>query len=82
MVYTKAFFIILHPLKTLLEQAAAIPNSLQCDECLKKFRNSVTAEFHATRSGHTNFSESTDIIKPLTGISEHMDCRSPLIIVL
>lgn len=50
-----------------IEQAAALPNSLQCDDCGKRFRDNVTAEYHATKSGHTNFSESTEVIKPLTG---------------
>lgn len=40
--------------------------SLVCNECGKKFRNSDTATFHATKSGHTDFSESTEAIAALT----------------
>ncbi|EHA52261.1 hypothetical protein MCOR27_011267 [Pyricularia oryzae] len=41
-------------------------NSLVCNECGKKFRNSDSATFHATKSGHTDFSESTEAIAHLT----------------
>jgi len=40
--------------------------SLVCNECGKKFRTHVEAEFHATKTEHTDFSESTDEIAPLT----------------
>lgn len=40
--------------------------SLVCNECGKKFRSQATAEFHASKSGHTDFAESTDEIAPLT----------------
>ncbi|KAF2269212.1 UBX domain protein [Lojkania enalia] len=40
--------------------------SLVCDDCGKKFRSIPQAEFHANKSGHENFSESTEEIKPLT----------------
>jgi uncharacterized UBP type Zn finger protein len=40
--------------------------SLVCDECGKKFRSVAQAEFHGTKSGHENFSESTEEIAPLT----------------
>lgn len=40
--------------------------SLVCDDCGKQFRSVAQAEFHATKSGHENFSESTVEIKPLT----------------
>ena len=40
--------------------------SLVCDDCGKKFRDESTAQFHASKSGHTNFSQSTDEIAPLT----------------
>ncbi|KAL5612231.1 hypothetical protein BROUX41_000229 [Berkeleyomyces rouxiae] len=41
-------------------------NSLVCNECGKLFKNADLATFHATKSGHTDFSESTEAIKPLT----------------
>lgn len=34
--------------------------------CGKLFRTEDEVQFHAVKSGHTNFSESTDEIKPLT----------------
>ncbi|CAK7219125.1 hypothetical protein SBRCBS47491_003740 [Sporothrix bragantina] len=40
--------------------------SLVCNECGKKFRSQATAEFHASKSGHTDFAESTEEIAPLT----------------
>ncbi|CAK7568063.1 MAG: hypothetical protein SEPTF4163_006044 [Sporothrix epigloea] len=40
--------------------------SLLCNECGKKFRSQATAEFHASKSGHTDFAESTEEIAPLT----------------
>ncbi|KKA26957.1 hypothetical protein TD95_001051 [Thielaviopsis punctulata] len=41
-------------------------NSLVCNECGKFFKNADLASFHATKSGHTDFAESTEKIKPLT----------------
>ncbi|KAJ3008708.1 hypothetical protein HKX48_008383 [Thoreauomyces humboldtii] len=46
------------------DQATA--QSLKCDDCGKLLRNPAAAEFHAVKSGHQNFSESTDAIAPLT----------------
>lgn len=40
--------------------------SLVCNECGKKFRGTAQAEFHASKSGHTDFAESTEEIVPLT----------------
>ncbi|AEO63603.1 uncharacterized protein THITE_2109091 [Thermothielavioides terrestris NRRL 8126] len=40
--------------------------SLVCNECGKKFRNHDQASFHASKTDHTDFSESTDEIAPLT----------------
>ncbi|OZJ05954.1 hypothetical protein BZG36_01180 [Bifiguratus adelaidae] len=40
--------------------------SLKCDDCGKLFRDAAGAERHAMRTEHTNFSESTMAIKPLT----------------
>ncbi|RVX67553.1 hypothetical protein B0A52_08906 [Exophiala mesophila] len=40
--------------------------SLVCNECGKKFRGTAQAEFHASKSGHTDFAESTEEIAPLT----------------
>ncbi|RAL05780.1 UBA and UBX domain-containing protein [Aspergillus ibericus CBS 121593] len=40
--------------------------SLVCNECGKKFRSHAQAEFHASKSGHVDFSESTEEIAALT----------------
>lgn len=46
--------------------AAAQAQSLVCNDCGKKMKGVAEAEFHASKSGHENFSESTEEIKPLT----------------
>ncbi|KAF2642428.1 hypothetical protein P280DRAFT_264914 [Massarina eburnea CBS 473.64] len=40
--------------------------SLVCNDCGKKFRSQAQAEWHASKTEHVNFSESTEEIKPLT----------------
>ncbi|RKP15876.1 hypothetical protein ROZALSC1DRAFT_31928, partial [Rozella allomycis CSF55] len=40
--------------------------SIRCDECGKHFKNQDHAEFHAAKSGHSNFSMSTDEVKPMS----------------
>lgn len=40
--------------------------SIKCEDCGKLFKNSLEIEFHATKSGHSNFAESTEEKKPLT----------------
>lgn len=40
--------------------------SLVCNDCGKRFRSTAQAEFHATKTEHTDFSESTEEIAPLT----------------
>ncbi|KAL2021797.1 hypothetical protein VTK56DRAFT_6571 [Thermocarpiscus australiensis] len=41
-------------------------HSLVCNECGKRFRNHDQASFHASKTDHTDFSESTEEIAPLT----------------
>ena len=41
------------------------PRSLVCNECGKKFRSQAQAEFHASKTEHTDFSESTEEVAPL-----------------
>ncbi|XP_023225418.1 UBX domain-containing protein 1-like isoform X1 [Centruroides sculpturatus] len=48
------------------EETSEQPKSVQCDECGKRFRSDAEIEFHAVKSGHKSFSESTEEIKPLT----------------
>ncbi|KAF2709176.1 hypothetical protein K504DRAFT_467152 [Pleomassaria siparia CBS 279.74] len=40
--------------------------SLTCDDCGRRLRSVAQAEWHASKTGHENFSESTEEIKPLT----------------
>ncbi|XP_017299954.1 UBX domain-containing protein 1-like [Diaphorina citri] len=40
--------------------------SIKCEDCGKLFQTQVEIEFHAAKSGHSNFSESTEEKKPLT----------------
>lgn len=40
--------------------------SLKCEDCNRLFRTQLEVEFHASKSGHSNFSESTEEKKPLT----------------
>ena len=40
--------------------------SLVCNDCGTQLRSHAAAEFHAAKTQHVNFSESTEEIKPLT----------------
>lgn len=40
--------------------------SLVCNDCGKKFRSQAQAEFHASKTQHVDFAESTEEIAPLT----------------
>ena len=41
-------------------------NSFKCDDCGMVFRNETEVTVHAGRTGHENFSESVDVLKPKT----------------
>ncbi|KAL9064553.1 MAG: hypothetical protein Q9157_007786 [Trypethelium eluteriae] len=41
-------------------------NSLVCQECGKRMRGTAEAEYHASKTQHTDFEQSTEEIKPLT----------------
>jgi len=43
-----------------------VAKSLICNDCQKILKDAQAAEFHAVKTGHQNFSESTEAIKPLT----------------
>lgn len=47
-------------------QPGEVAQSLVCEDCGKKFRSQAQAEWHASKTDHTNFAESTEEIKPLT----------------
>ncbi|KAJ2890459.1 hypothetical protein IWW38_004116, partial [Coemansia aciculifera] len=46
------------------EGASSVSNehaqSLVCNECNKQFKNADLAQYHATKTGHSDFSESTE----------------------
>jgi len=48
------------------EAPAMEAKSIKCEDCGRLFKTSLEVEFHATKSGHANFSESTEEKKPLT----------------
>lgn len=45
---------------------SAQPKSIKCDDCGKLFKSELDVQAHAARTQHSNFSESTDAIRPLT----------------
>ncbi|KZS17603.1 UBX domain-containing protein 1-B [Daphnia magna] len=47
-------------------ETASTAKSIKCDECNRLFSSSSEIEFHAAKTGHSQFSESTDEKKPLT----------------
>ncbi|KAL5492712.1 hypothetical protein ACEPAI_4159 [Sanghuangporus weigelae] len=48
------------------EGAEVEAQSIKCSQCGKVFKNTALANFHAEKSGHDQFEESTEEIKPLT----------------
>lgn len=52
--------------ETKAKEAADQARSLVCNECGKKFRGTAQAEYHASKTEHQDFSESTEEIAPLT----------------
>lgn len=46
--------------------AGEVPRSLVCNECGKKFRSQEQAQFHATKTEHVDFAESTEEVSPLS----------------
>lgn len=42
--------------------------SFNCNECGKQLASADTVQLHAARTGHSDFSESAEEKKPLTGI--------------
>lgn len=49
-----------------MPEAGAEAKSLVCNDCGKRFRGTAQAEWHASKTEHTDFSESTEEIAPLT----------------
>ncbi|KAH6986232.1 ubiquitin-related domain-containing protein [Ilyonectria sp. MPI-CAGE-AT-0026] len=48
------------------ELESGTAHSLVCNDCGKRFRNQDLASYHASKTDHTDFSESTEEIAPLT----------------
>lgn len=48
------------------EAVNAVAKSLKCNDCDRLFKTQEEVEFHAAKTGHSNFSESTEEKKPLT----------------
>lgn len=48
------------------QEMAAEAKSYVCNDCGKRFRSTAQAEYHASKTEHQDFSESTDEIAPLT----------------
>uniref|UniRef100_A0A8D8VUC6 UBX domain-containing protein 1-B n=1 Tax=Cacopsylla melanoneura TaxID=428564 RepID=A0A8D8VUC6_9HEMI len=48
------------------DSEGAEAKSIKCEDCGKLFKSQGEIEFHAAKSGHSNFSESTEEKKPLT----------------
>lgn len=46
--------------------ADTVPKSWKCEDCGKLFNSMDTVEFHAAKTNHSNFSESTEEKKPLS----------------
>ncbi|KAK8158714.1 ubiquitin-related domain-containing protein [Phyllosticta citrichinensis] len=46
--------------------AGEVAMSMRCADCSKTFRTQGEVQFHANKSGHANFEESTEVLKPLT----------------
>ncbi|KAG8876126.1 hypothetical protein FRB97_004427 [Tulasnella sp. 331] len=46
--------------------SGVVAQSIKCIQCGKIFRDTGLANFHAEKSGHDQFEESTEAIKPLT----------------
>jgi hypothetical protein len=50
----------------MLAGVSSTAQSLKCSDCGKILKSAAFASFHAEKSGHTNFEESTEEVKPLT----------------
>ena len=49
-----------------IQHELAIAQSYKCNECGRFFSNMANLELHANKTGHSDFEESTQTIKPLT----------------
>ncbi|CAG4985603.1 unnamed protein product [Parnassius apollo] len=47
-------------------ESSEVAKSFKCDKCGKLFKNQDEMEFHAAKTNHSSFSESTEEKKPLT----------------
>ena len=49
-----------------IPQESLVAQSYKCNECGRLFSNMANLELHANKTGHSDFEESTQTIKPLT----------------
>lgn len=54
---------------------------IKCDECSKKFQNDSEIEFHAVKTGHSSFSESTEEMKLLSDEEKKEQMRKLEVII-
>lgn len=47
-------------------ESETVAKSIKCNDCNRLFKTQMEIEFHAAKTGHSNFSESTEEKKPLT----------------
>ncbi|TFY50563.1 hypothetical protein EVJ58_g10995, partial [Rhodofomes roseus] len=52
--------------RVLIVVECAVRQSIKCSQCGKVFKNTALANYHAEKSGHDQFEESTEEVKPLT----------------
>lgn len=50
----------------LVPKEGTVAKSYKCNECGKYFSNMANLELHANKTGHSDFEESTVLVKPLT----------------
>lgn len=58
--------LVLKPEESSTDDADAIAKSIKCNDCNRLFKTQMEIEFHAAKTGHSNFAESTEEKKPLT----------------
>lgn len=68
MLVSTATAAVLGMLKLTSVPAGAEAKSLKCSDCGKVFRSQATASFHAEKSGHENFEESTEEVSTRSDI--------------
>ncbi|KAH9287061.1 UBX domain-containing protein 1-A [Echinococcus granulosus] len=58
-----------------LKTLPQVPQSFVCEECGRPLRSNDDVELHSARTGHINFKESADKLKPLTDEEKQVQMR-------